>query len=266
MAENIKDKYLSLGGQLKLNSEVKNIIIANGNAIGIMLNNKEIINADLIICAIDPSIVFSKLIDISYMPKKLKMTYGDRENFPIISSFHIAYKVNIDLKIPETFVFESTKPITIGRTNYTRIMIKNYKYGNFTPDNSFVMQVFLLQSEEDYNIWASYTDLEYNNQKNRIIEEITQEIVKRFKKLKENIEFLDCWTPLTYNKYFDAYKGSYMSFGVTKKIKLNIYPYKCPEINNLYFASQWQKIFGGLPNALMNGKKCIEKIKQEHID
>lgn len=264
MAENITKKYTSLGGEIKYNSHVIKIITENTRAVGVKLKNGEIIKADFVICAIDPSIVFSSLLDTSYMTKNLKMTYGDRENFPIISSFHVAYKITTDLNIPDTFVFESSKPIRIGATDYNRIMIRSYKYGiNFTNDNSFVMQVFLLQREVDYDKWSSLSNQDYEKEKQRITEEITNEILKRFKKLKNNIEFLDCWTPLTYTKYFDAYKGSYMSFGVTKKLKLSIFPYKCENIDNLYFATQWQRIFGGLPNAVMCGKNCIEELTKK---
>ena len=177
---------------------------------------------------------------------------------------HIAYKVTKKVNIPETFVFHSTKPITIGVTDYDRIMIRSYAYGkDFSDKDNFVLQVFLLQRSQDYDFWNNLSKEEYKKEKQRITTEITTEIIKKYNLAPEEIEFLDCWTPKSYTKYFDAYKGSYMSFGITNKIVTSTYPYKCKKIKNLYFASQWQKLFGGLPNALQSGKNCIKCITKK---
>ena len=261
MAENIAKKYKDLGGEIFYNTKVENIIIRNGVAKGVKLQNGEIINCDIVICCTDPKIAFNKLIDNSYTPTSLLKTYKQRKAYPIVSSFHIAYKVNTIFEIPDTFVFELNRPVLIGSTKYSRIMLRSYAYGDFTKDKkSFVLQVFLLQREKDFDKWSLLSQDDYSKEKARIVKEITDEILVKFPGLQENLEFLDCWTPLTYTKYFGAYKGSYMSFGTTKKYKLLTYPYKIKDVDNLYFASQWQKLFGGLPNAVTSGKNCIEKI------
>ena len=125
--------------------------------------------------------------------------------------------------------------------------------------------MFLLQNEKDYEKWKSYSPEEYKQEKQKAIKEITNSIIERFPELQDKIEFLDCWTPLTYTKYFNAYKGSYMSFIITKMFKFTTLPQKCKSIENLYFASQWQRLFGGLPNALNSGKNCIEQISKKHL-
>ena len=259
MAKNITNKYLSLGGKIEYNSPVTRLNTIGKNVVSIKLQNGEEVFADKFICCVDPKIIFNEFLNKQEMPRTLKMTYNLRKSYPIITSFHIAYKTTANIDIPDNFVFELNSEILIGNTNYTRIMLKKYAYGiNFTPDESYVLQVFLLQSDQDYDAWARLNNTEYKKEKERIVKKISEEIVEKFSISKEDMEFLDCWTPLSYTKYFNAYKGSYMSFGITKKIKLSIFPSKI-KYKNLYFATQWQRLFGGLPNALLSGKNCIEK-------
>ncbi len=259
MAENIANKYVSLGGKIKFNSPVSEIIVKNKKAIGVKLENGEEHHSNYVICCTDPQTAFNKFLTNVKMPVGLQKFYNNKTMYPVISSFHVAYKVKNKVNMPETFVFETSKTIKIGATEYSRIMLRNYAYGkDFTPDESSVLQVFLLQREKDYDAWESLSKTEYEFEKQKIVKQLTNEIVNRFAEIE--LEFLDCWTPFTYTKYFDAYKGSYMSFGITKNFKFLTFPFKCSKIKNLYFASQWNKMFGGLPNALLSGKNCIKEI------
>ena len=75
-----------------------------------------------------------------------------------------------------------------------------------------------------------------------------------------NIEFLDAWTPLTYERYCNAYHGSYISFVTTpmgKQIKMKG---TLKGIKNLYVAGQWTNSPGGLPVAVASGKFAIQRI------
>lgn len=83
---------------------------------------------------------------------------------------------------------------------------------------------------------------------------------KAFPSYAGNIEFLDAWTPLTYERYCNAYHGSYMSFVTTptgKQIKMKG---TLKGIKNLYVAGQWTNSPGGLPVAVASGKFAIQRI------
>lgn len=262
MAEKIAKTYSSLGGEAKLGQEVVKINKKNNRIISVETNKKEIISGDYFVFACDPKIVFPKFIE--NMPKNLKKTYKNRQNYPIVSAFHIAYDVKIKhLNIPESLIIDCP-PIKVRNSVYTRIMLRNYEYGkNFAPAGHVVLQVFILTREEDYDHFASLTPQEYASEKKQISGEITKVIVNRFPELKDIMTQIDCWTPLTYNKFFNAYKGSFMSFGITKSVRLSRVKNKLNSPENAYLATQWQSLFGGLPNALMAGKACAEQIAKD---
>ena len=85
-------------------------------------------------------------------------------------------------------------------------------------------------------------------------------IEKAFPKFAGNIEFLDAWTPLTYERYCNAYHGSYMSFVTTPKGKQIKMKGQLKGIKNLYVAGQWTNSPGGLPVAVASGKFAIQRI------
>lgn len=52
---------------------------------------------------------------------------------------------------------------------------------------------------------------------------MTRKEHKETRKIQIHMEFLDCWTPLTYERYCNAYHGAYMGFITRKGVKI----FKC---------------------------------------
>ena len=78
--------------------------------------------------------------------------------------------------------------------------------------------------------------------------------------LEGKIELLDCWTPLTYNRYCNAYHGSYMGFVTTVGNKQMSFKGVIKGVDNLFVAGQWVMSPGGLPIALVSGKFAVQRI------
>lgn len=262
MAKRIGDKFAICGGKAETRCKAVAVNIDGGNATSVLTADGRTFSADAFVFACDPKITFSLLG--GYMPKKMKNLYADRRAYPIISSFHVAYKVNLpSVNVPDSFVFEC-EPIIIGASKIDRLMLKNYDYGfDFAPQDSCVIQIFILQRECDYDYFELLPLEEYEKEKQRIARQITNALVNRFAFLAGKIKILDCWTPLTYNHFFGAYKGSYMSFGIGHKAILSRVNSKIDGLNNCFLATQWQSLFGGLPNALTLGAACADAIKKE---
>ena len=100
-----------------------------------------------------------------------------------------------------------------------------------------------------------------------VANEVAKRIEKAFPEVKDTMEYLDAWTPLTYERYCNAYHGSYMSFVTTpygKQIKMKG---QLKGIKNLYVAGQWTNSPGGLPVAVASGKFAVQRIlKKQHRD
>ena len=146
--------------------------------------------------------------------------------------------------------------------------VKIYGYDEiYIKDGKCVMQTCLTQSDADYEYWKSLPKRDYEENKKNLVAEIMKRICNQFPAYEDNIEYLDAWTPLTYERYCNAYHGSYMSFITTpqgKQIQLNG---RIKGIKNLYLAGQWVNSPGGLPVAVSSGKFAVQRIlKSEKRD
>ena len=87
-------------------------------------------------------------------------------------------------------------------------------------------------------------------------------MLEQFPELKGKIRILDVWTPATYDRYCNAYRGAYMSFVITKGAKNVTVPGCLKGLKNLFIASQWQMGPGGLPTAAAMGKFAAYRVAE----
>ena len=260
MTNRIVERFKEMGGELHTNAPVKRIIAENGTAKGIELENGEKITADEIISAVDTNLLFGKFLDRSYTPKEWREAYDKSADYPVMSGFQVAF-VTEGAPGAEGTVFFSCDPIKIGRRSFDMISVKNYGYDkSFAPEGKTVIQTNISQYDEDYLYWKSLSKEEYKAKKQELAAEIEERIIKEFPELDGRIGLLDCWTPLTYERYCGAYHGAYMAF-ITKP---GVKQLKCSGtvkgVKNLYIAGQWIMSPGGLPVAAASGKFAVQRI------
>ncbi len=263
MSLRIADKYKEYGGVIHTNAGVKSILIDGKMAEGILLENGSKVEADYVICACDTDYTFRKLLSEKYMPKGLKKMYADRDKYPVSSGFQIAYAVDgVFTELTGTRVF-SCDEMNVGSHMVQCMSIQSYDYEpDFAPEGKMVLQTNFSQTEADYRYWESlYTNkAEYEKRKAEIAEQATQRIVKEYPFLEGKIHVIDIWSPMTYTRYCNSYKGAYMSFVTTKQAKSITVPGVVKGIENVLLASQWLMGPGGLPTAAAMGKFAAWRI------
>lgn len=62
---------------------------------------------------------------------------------------------------------------------------------------------------DDYQYWFNLKQNESKKYYKKLANQIAKIIIEKFNLSNNDLSFLDVWTPLTYNKYFNAYYGSY---------------------------------------------------------
>lgn len=259
---NILQTYKTLGGEIYYESEVTSINIIDKKVKNIIINHSEIIPCSYLIYTGDPNHLFTNIIDKSYLPIELKNKYQDKSKYPIHSSFHSAYLIDKATNpIKDTIIFDIPL-IKVGSTTINRLFIKEYSY-LYDNKPKTIIQSFIIQNMNDYEYWKDLKEKsvdEYNKRKKEIGEQIKDILISRYPVLKESIKLIDTWTPLTYNEYYHAYYGSYMGFTLTNKCNCYKITNKIKNINNLYLATYWQRLCGGLPVALKHGNEVTKYI------
>jgi phytoene dehydrogenase-like protein len=224
------------------------------------------VDADHVICACDTDFTFRSLLSEEYMPKALKKQYEARGKYPVSSGFQIAYGVEgVFPELTGTRVFSCT-PIRVGSRTVDAMSVQSYDYEpGFAPEGKTVLQTNFSQTEEDYIWWQeTYQDKErYEQAKQEMAQEALERLVVEYPCLEGKIRILDIWTPMTYTRYCNAYKGAYMSFVNTKNAKSVTVPGTIKGLKNVYLASQWLMGPGGLPTAAAMGKFAAWRIIQK---
>ncbi len=268
MIERMRTRFESLGGKIYTKSPVTKIeITQNKKARGFMLQDGKAVEVDYIVCSCDTSYTFGHLLDQSYMEKKLRKAYGDRKSYPVNSAFQVALGVEGEFEEVEEGLVFSCIPLQIGKQKIDRMGIKNYRnYGAYiAPKGKTVLQSHFLQCEEDYEYWEElYKDrTNYQAKKEGLGAEVLKRIEMRFPAYKGRLEVIDIWTPITYRRYCNAYKGAYMSFITTSNSKQNSYKMCIKGLDNVILASQWLLSPGGLPTAAVMGKFALWLIEEK---
>ncbi len=268
MSFRMEKRFKELGGTICYNKEVSKIAIDGKTASGVELEDGSFVKVDHVISAVDTHVLFQKLLSTEYMPKELKAAYQAPKKYPAISGFQIAFAVSENFKTEAETTFIEIDPIRVGSRTFHRMYVKIYGYDPIcVKDGRQVIQTCISQFDDDYEYWKSLDGDSYRKVKEDLVREVTKRIETAFPKLKGDMEYLDAWTPLTYERYCNAYHGSYMSFITTpygKQLKLKG---QLKRIGNLYLAGQWTNSPGGLPVAVASGKFAIQRLlKKQHGD
>lgn len=258
MVNRIVERFRQMGGKLYLNSPVASVLIENGKAVGIELQGRRHIMADYVISATDTMEMFSHLIGKEYMSKKWQSCYSDSKTYPLFSGMQAAFVVDRDAYSERGTIFFDCSPIESGGSSTCRMSVKSYDYDpSFAPEGKTVIQINIAQYDAEYLYWKSLSRETYVEEKKRILHAIEERLYQQFPSLKGHMEVLDCWTPLTYERYCNAYHGAYMSFTTKKGVKSFRTKRTVKGVKNFYIASQWLMAPGGLPVAATSGKFAI---------
>ena len=270
MVERMKDRYLSLGGTLKLNTEVNNILFKNKTAVGVLLKDGRKVYGDYVVTCVDPNYVTNKLLYGFYKIPTLEKRYQQFKACPAPSCclFYFDIEDMPSISIPYSF---ETEPFYVGGEKITHLTLRSYGYDSdtFKKNNRTVCSVMIDQYSEHYAYWndlyKNHPNL-YKRTKNQLAEAIMFRLIHKFPNFKGKIRILDVCTPKTLNRYTNASRGAYMGFLFTHKDPMFTHNGQINGLKNLYLSGQWMQCPGGLPLAAAQGKFAIQRIcKKENV-
>ena len=249
----IKENWWSI----KINSEVKEIIIENEKAI-LVKTDKETFYAKNIICNASPFILYENLLK-NWEWNKIELEKLKKyEIWPSISSVYIWLNTTIENLNPnfkESYIVTKNEDYSFNIENSIWFTItKNID----NPQSQEWKTIITVAIFEKYNDWKNFNSDEYKIKK----EEKTQEIIKKleefFPEIRKYIEVIEYGTPKTMERY--TWNKSWAVYGFSQKVSQNwVYWNKTP-IKNLFLSSAWS--FGWwFEWAIRAGNEVIKNIK-----
>ncbi len=265
MVRRIAERFEAMGGKLHRNMAAERIEIRNRLAQAVVFADGSVVSCDAVICAADTAVTFGRLLDAGYMDRKLRKMYETPGGYRTSSGFQAAFGIigAADCGVESGSTVFLCDSFRVGRQELDHMGMRLYDYDAklFPPDRR-VIQCNILQDEDDYEYWRElYEDRErYNAEKHRIAEEMRSRLEESFPLLKDRLILLDAYSPMTFTKWCGAYKGAYMSFFEQKGYKSFTVKNRVRGLRNVFLASQWLSVNGGLPLAAVSGKFAAQSL------
>jgi len=254
----IAKMYKNLGGEIKFESKVNNLIIEDEKVKGIILEDGTEKRADLVIWAGDGHSLIFDILGGKYMDEKIKNMY---ENWiPVKPVLHVMIGVNRDLsEEPHRIIFQPDEPIPIAGAEHKWLTVIHHCFDKtMAPAGKSVVEVWY---DTDYGYWdflSKYRD-EYEAEKKRIADYTIARLEKRWPGFTAQVEVVDVPTPATYHRFTGNWQGSPDGWYITSENWRDNQPVRnLPGLQGLYMVGQWTAPFTGTIIAAISGRQMIQ--------
>ena len=261
----IEENYRGLGGAIRFNSPVKQVVVRGGRASGVVLDTGERIDADVVVSAADGHATLFEMLGERYLDEKTKRRYRELKPFPsyLMVSFGVAREFNEE---PELLSILLDDPIHIDhQTDLDTVSFRIFNYdATFAPSGKTAIVSFI--ATYGYEYWTQLHENEpekYASEKQRIAGEIIRVFEKRYPGSKEKIEVVDVATPATVIRYTNNWQGSMEGWLLTPRTGTKQLPCTVPGLKDFYMVGQWISPGGGLPSGLITARNVIARIGRE---
>ena len=269
MAKAMEKRFLELGGRIHLGQTVDEIVIKDGVAKGVKIDD-EIKEADIVLSNADfpwtmKNLVKERKYKGKYTDRKIdKMGYssssfimylGLNKKYPTtVHQIHFAkdFKKNIDS------LFEGIVPDDPSFYLYSPSQIDS----SMAPEGSEVLYVLVPvpSLHKNLNVWNKD---QVNNLKQIILGRIKK--IKGFEDIKEHIVYEKIFTPETFRDKFNLQFGA--TFGLQPSLFQSLYfrpQSTSKKVKNLYFVGSSNHPGAGVPIVLMSAKIVTSEIVRDH--
>jgi phytoene dehydrogenase-like protein len=253
----MKEKYLSLGGKLRLGKKVTKILVGDHKAIGVLLDDGSGMTGDYVISAADGHSTLFDMLDSEFVPRRFQKAYA---KWPLFTPI-VQVSFGIDQTLSWTCPVRSyrSKGAKIGST----VLDSGYTIMNYSFDPTMApagKTVLIVRYESPWAVWKDLKGDDYQAEKQSIGQDATVLLGKHFPGITRFIEVIDISTPLTETRLTGVWKGAYEGFFPSNKTFYRSLPITLPGLDNFYLAGQWLTPGGGLPPSALSGKWVFQLI------
>ena len=209
MAERMKERFLSLGGELHPGVGVTRLRTEGRRAVAAVLSDGTERVADFFLPTTDPAVTFGTLLSRD-MPPAWRARYRNPRTMRF-SSYHAAFAADAAaVPFHGDFILDILGKYR-ARLGASRTALREFSHEtSFAPAGRTVLQTLTFcdehRSEEFLKMRENPTA--YLEEKRKISDIMQTIICEKFPALGKSLSFLDAWTPATYRRYLGSDIGS----------------------------------------------------------
>lgn len=260
-ARALERRYLGLGGEICYKSQVEKILTENGRAVGVRLYNDEVHTADYVISAADGRGTIFDMLDGKYVNRKIGRMYSG--HLPMHSQVQISLGVNRDMSAePHWVTYLLDKPVLIIGEERREVGVKHYCFDpSLAPAGKSAIVVMI---RSNYAYWQRiYGRRLYDTEQQQVSDIVIDLIEQWHPGIRQDIEYVDEATPLSYERYTGNWMGSTCGWLLSREtmpMLIRGIDKTLPGLKQFYLAGQWVEPGGTVTLSAASGKNVIKLI------
>jgi phytoene dehydrogenase-like protein len=261
VARAIEGRLHGLGGRIRYGARVQRVIVENGRAVGIALEDGSTERADTVISAADLRQTQDRLLGGAWPHPVYDALFAEAPLYP--SGMQVSLGLSTDFTEHSDcagFFLQLKEPRMIGGTRIGWLSLTNYHFDrSLSPGGGTVVTALV---PADYDHWANLRadKAAYRAAKAEVLAEVVAILDRQFPGLAAAVVQSDVATPATYHRYTGSYRGSYMTWIMTPVTtrKFRLIPKTIPGLEGFYQAGMWVMAPGGLPTAAKTARDVVQ--------
>jgi phytoene dehydrogenase-like protein len=269
-AQRIEERYLSLGGKINYNSGVKEILVKDNSAVGLVLENNHEVASDITVSAADWYFTVFKALKGKFINNKM-LDLRDGKSFDVYYSV-INVSLGISRSLQQLSHFSRfpvpRELVSPDGTVYKRMELHVYNYDpTLAPEGKTCVSLSFYTKKGEFWIDLHKNDHQrYEKAKMDFAREVIELLEKRIAGIKDYIEEIDVATPATFHRYTHNWKGSVQGWLPGKNIMApSPVSFELPGLKNFFYASHWSMPGGGLPVAIKTASDLCQIITAKYL-
>ncbi|MGQ9720593.1 MAG: phytoene desaturase family protein [Candidatus Jordarchaeum sp.] len=255
------------GGEVRFGCGAKKILTEGDKVTGVLTDDDEEVKSDFIISNANPLTMSLDLIGGDKIPSsyfdKLRSNEVGMSLIGVYMGLEIPYRklgikeFEIGLNDHPDFDKAYQKAFTLEEPEHQLITTYNLAYPDFSPPGT---SVITLTAPSYADPWYDLPPHKYLETKNRLAEQLITKAEKVAPELREHIEVVEVFTPLTIMRYTGNHGGTYLGFSFSTA---GSPPLRLPQegpLKGLYLAGAWSQPGGAYENCVLSGKAAAELI------
>lgn len=260
LAKAIERTLLGLNGRVEYRKKVKRIVVKDGRATGIELEDGTARHADIIVSAADGHATLFDMLEDRYTTLALRERYATQPVFPPF--IQVSLGVNRDMSgTPHAVKVQTAVPFEVAGQTHQTLWYHHYAFDPTLAAQGKTSVTVWYPSDLAWWQKLGYPSEEYKVEKKKVLDATIVQLERILPGISSQIETSDVATPLTTFRYTNNWKAA-LGFMMTKSNAATMYArpeYSLPGLDNFYMIVQWVKGLG-VPTAAVTGKEVIQRI------
>ena len=258
IAQTLAEGLKKLGGEIKYETRVTQIIIEHHVAVGVRLSNGTEYYADRIISNATRWDTFDKLIDHSHKPKSEKRWQKNYQQSPSFLSLHLGVEATVLAHHPEChhILLENWDDLEAEQGTIF-VSIPTLLDHSLAPEGYHIIHTFTPSSIEH---WKGLSADEYEKKKEADAQRLIKRLEVIFPGLDAGLDYMEIGTPRTHRRFLNRINGTYGPIPAHRLRGLLAMPFNRTGIKNLYCVGDSTFPGQGLNAVAFSGFSCAHRV------